>query len=239
MSFRTFWLSFAAVAAACSSAPNPAHPATGTTAFADASFRAEAPREDAVARLTTGNRRFVAGTAGHAGCDAARRAETANGQHPYAIVVTCSDSRVCPEILFDAGLGELFVVRTAGHVLDDHALGSIEYAAEHLHAHTIVVLGHERCGAVQAAVQGGELPGHIQSLVTAITPGIATAKAKVQDDPMACVHANVRATVAQLRTNHPLLAELVEKHELAVVGASYDLDTGAVEWLDAPAASPR
>lgn len=235
MSSRVVWSLCAAFVAACSIAPVP--PRTPAVAVAEASFAPAAPRQDVLAQLLAGNQRFTSGHATGAGRDAERRTEIAKGQHPYAIVVTCSDSRVCPELLFDTGLGELFVVRTAGHVIDDHALGSIEYAAEHLHAHTILVLGHERCGAVQAAMQGGELPGHIGSLVTAIAPGIAAAKAG--NDAMACVQANVRATVQALRQNHPLLAELVQKHEIAVQGAVYDLDTGAVELLDPPAAAPR
>src|SRR5437773_6396301 len=112
---------------------------------------------------------------------AKRRAELTKSQHPFAIIVSCSDSRVPPEIVFDQGLGDLFVLRVAGNVIDDHSLGSIEYAVDHLAVRLIVVLGHQRCGAVKAAKEtiddNGKAPGHIESLVTAIRPAVdATAK---------------------------------------------------------------
>jgi hypothetical protein len=110
--------------------------------------------EAALTRLVEGNKRFVAGSTTHPDQTAERRTETAKGQHPFAIILTCADSRLSPEILFDEGIGDLFVVRNAGNLLDDHVLGSIEYAVEHLHATLIVVLGHTKCGAVSAAVAG-------------------------------------------------------------------------------------
>ncbi|MBP8300902.1 MAG: carbonic anhydrase, partial [Planctomycetes bacterium] len=170
MSLRVSLVLCAVALVGCSSAPT-----VPTPFVVDAAFSPSTLRTDGIERLLAGNARFVSGHAHGEGRDAARRTEVANGQHPYAIVITCSDSRVSPEIVFDAGIGDLFVIRTAGHVIDDHALGSIEYAAEHLHTKTVLVLGHERCGAVGAAMQGGELPGHIGSLVTAIAPNIKNA----------------------------------------------------------------
>src|SRR5262245_53100584 len=142
-----------------------------------------APREsaDPLERLREGNERFVRGERAQWGDVAQRRTEIAKDQHPFATVLACSDSRVAPEAVFDRTLGDLFVVRVAGNVSDDHVLGSIEYGAEHLHVPLLVVLGHERCGAVSAAVAGGEVPGHVESLVKSIEPAVAEAKARTGD----------------------------------------------------------
>ncbi|MEN9355497.1 MAG: hypothetical protein RL318_2822, partial [Fibrobacterota bacterium] len=184
-----------------------------------------------VQRLVDGNKRFLDGRSLNIERDAGRRLEVAKGQHPFAIILTCSDSRVPPEILFDQGLGELFVVRTAGNVADDIALGSMEYAAEHLNVKLIVVLGHERCGAVQATVDGGELPGHISSIGAKIKPAVAIGKAFPGDKVDNCVRANVVNVMSGLRESKPILAHLIEKGELAVVGARYDLDDGTMTWI--------
>ena len=181
--------------------------------------------------LLAGDQRFVAGQSRHPHQDAARRAETAQGQHPFAVIVGCADSRVPPEIVFDCGLGDLFVVRVAGDVCEDAALGSIEYAVEHLGAHTVVVLGHERCGAVEATVKGGELPGHMRAFTTAIAPNVR-AVGESGDKLDQAVRANALAIKNQIATCAPILAEFVHKGELKVVAARYDLDTGRVEVLD-------
>ncbi|MBA3939351.1 MAG: carbonic anhydrase, partial [Planctomycetes bacterium] len=119
----------------------------------------------ALQRLMEGNARYVAGKATHPHQDAARRAEVTNVQKPIAIIVTCADSRVGPEVVFDQGLGDIFVLRVAGNVADDDVQASIEYAVEHLNVNLVMVLGHERCGAVKAALAGGELPGHLAGLI--------------------------------------------------------------------------
>jgi carbonic anhydrase len=155
-----------------------------------------------------------------------RREELAKSQHPFAVVLGCSDSRVPPEIVFD-----LFVLRVAGNVIDDHSLGSIEYAVDHLAVRLIVVLGHQRCGAVKAAKETiaakGEAPGHIQSLVTAIQPAVdATAKGDLE----ATVRENVKNVVQALRSSAPVLKAKVDSGELKVVGAYYSLDTGSVAF---------
>jgi len=212
-------------AAAARSAAQVPTPSSGSVADMPVFVR------DQVQRLIDGNRRFMDGRPLNMDRDAARRGEVAKGQKPFAIVLTCSDSRVPPELLFDQGLGQLFVVRTAGNVADDIALGSIEYAAEHLHVKLIVVLGHERCGAVEATVKGGELPGHIAAIGAKIKPAVAIGKAFPGDPVDNCVRANVVNVMTGLRDSKPILAEMVEKGELAVVGARYDLDDGSVSWI--------
>jgi carbonic anhydrase len=188
--------------------------------------------DDALARLRAGNERFVAGDLSHPNTGPDRRAEVAKGQVPFAIIVGCSDSRVGPEVVFDQGLGDLFVIRTAGNVVDDVALGSIEYAADHLGAPVILVLGHTRCGAVSAAVAGGEAHGHIGSIVEKIKPAVEETRGKPGDPVDNAVRANVRHVVRQLRGASPILSKLVKAGKLRVVGACYDLDTGRVEFLE-------
>jgi carbonic anhydrase len=162
-----------------------------------------------------------------------RREELTKSQHPFAAIVGCSDSRVPPEIVFDQGLGDLFVMRVAGNVIDDHSLGSIEYAVDHLVVRLIVVLGHQRCGAVKAAKETiaakTKAPAHIQSLVTAIQPAV---EATVKDDLEATVEANVKNVTQALRSSVPILKPKVDSGELKVVGAYYSLDTGSVAFLD-------
>jgi carbonic anhydrase len=164
---------------------------------------------------------------------AKRRAELAKSQHPIAIIVSCSDSRVPPEIVFDEGLGDLFVLRVAGNVINDESVGSIEYAVDHLAVRLIVVLGHQRCGAVKAAkdtiAAKSEAPGHIQSLVTAIRPAV---EATADDDLETTVKANVKDVVQALRSSTPVLKPKVDSSEVRVVGAYYNLDTGSVSFAD-------
>src|SRR5438046_5665529 len=157
---------------------------------------------------------------------ATRRADLKASQHPFAIVLSCSDSRVPPEIVFDQGLGDLFVLRVAGNVIDDQSLGSIEYAVDHLAVRLIVVLGHQRCGAVKAAKETiaakGKAPAHIQSLVMAIQPAV---EATVNGDLEATVKANVKDVVQALRSSTPILKPKVDSGELKVLGAYYSLNT--------------
>ncbi len=186
----------------------------------------------ALQRLQTGNAHFVDGNSTRSNKHAKRRAEVAEKQKPFAIIVSCSDSRVGPEVVFDQGLGDLFVVRTAGHVVDDVGLGSIEYAVEHLGASFILVLGHERCGAVAATVAGGKAHGHVSAIVKAIQPAVAKTKGLPGDAVDNAVRANVREVVAQLKAAGPVLAERVTAGKLKVAGARYDLDTGRVEIIE-------
>ena len=194
--------------------------------------------DSALSRLLEGNRRFLDAAPSHPHQDVSRRALLAGGQEPFAIILCCSDSRVPPEVVFDQGLGDLFVVRVAGNVADEIGLASIEYAAEHLGVRLVMVLGHERCGAVTAAVKGGQLPGHLPALMDALRPAVAAARPVRGDLVEGAIIANVELTAEQLRASRPILAELVDRGELLVVGARYDLDTGLVEFLDEPAAAP-
>jgi carbonic anhydrase len=188
---------------------------------------------EALSRLKEGNARYARGNLQHPGQTTHRRAELAGTQRPFAIILSCSDSRVPPEIVFDQGLGDLFVVRVAGNVINDEGLGSIEFAVDQLGSRLIVVLGHQNCGAVKAAMETiaakGKAPGHIQSLVTAIKPAVeATATRGLE----ATIKANVKHVVSALRSSKPILKAKVDSGEVQVVGGYYSLDTGVVTFLD-------
>ncbi len=187
---------------------------------------------DPLKLLLDGNQRFATAQAMHPHQTAARRDEVASGQKPSAVIVGCADSRVPPEVVFDQGLGDVFVVRVAGEVVDDTALGSIEFAVAKLGARLIVVLGHERCGAVEAALKGGPVPGHVGRVVDAIKPAISKAAAEPGDALENAVRDNVRAVVVRLRASEPVLAPLVRDGSLRVVGAVYDLDTGVAQVVE-------
>lgn len=195
--------------------------------------KAKVNSSELLERLQAGNRRFVEGKLSSK--DFVRqRPELAKGQQPYAIVLTCSDSRVPPEFIFDESLGQLFIVRTAGNIVDSVVLGSIEYAAEHLHAGLLVVLGHEACGAVKATIAGGEVPPNIGSLVWRIQPGVNRIKAKHTDEKNlvgTCVEENVRQQMEQAVAQSKVLSEMVEHGELHIAGGVYSLATGTVEFL--------
>jgi carbonic anhydrase len=214
---------------------------------------------DAISRLKEGNGRFTSGNQHpHESVDerkymatnsyenagtmplgltteqaAKRRTELTKSQHPFAIVLSCSDSRVPPEIVFDEGLGDLFIVRVAGNVLNDEGLGSIEYGVDILRARLIVVLGHQSCGAVDAAMKTvaakGKAPGHIQSLVTAIAPVVDSTP---KGDLETTIKANVKHVVDALRSSTPILKARVDSGDVQVIGGYYSLDTGAVTFLD-------
>jgi len=230
-------------------AADPAHPDQPMVAPAEA-----------ISRLKEGNSRFTSGNMQHphesseeraymaknsyenAGAmslgmtaeqAAKRRPELTKSQHPFAIILSCSDSRVPPEIVFDEGLGDLFIVRVAGNVLNDEGLGSIEYAVDILGSRLIVVLGHESCGAIDAAMKTvaakGKAPGHIQSLITAIKP-VVESTPKADLDTM--IKANVKYVVDALRSSTPILKTKVDSGDVQVIGGYYSLDTGAVTFLD-------
>ncbi len=186
---------------------------------------------EALQRLIEGNKRYAAGNFLHPDQDPARRIELAEAQHPFAVILSCSDSRVPPEIIFDQGLGDLYVIRVAGHVADEIVLGSIEHAVEYLGVPLVMVLGHKNCGAVNATVQGHDAGGHFASLIKAIRPAVD----KVKRQPTAllenAIRANVQMVAAQIRVSQPVLAKRVLEDALRVVGAYYDLNSGAVSIL--------
>lgn len=182
--------------------------------------------EKTLGQLLEGNRRFFEEKQIHPHGSSARRREVAGGQHPTTVVVSCSDSRVPPEILFDQGLGDLFVVRTAGNVIDDTVLGSIEYAVVHLGVRLVVVLGHTDCGAVGAALAGGETEGHLGSVMEALATAVDEVRHLEGDTYDLASRRNVELTVAALKSSEPILSPLAG--ELDIVGCYYDLDSGRV-----------
>lgn len=181
-----------------------------------------------LAKLLAGNARFAKGGVSHPNQGSARRAEVAKGQKPFAIVVGCSDSRTSPEIVFDQGLGDVFVTRLAGSIVDDAALGSIEYGVDHLGSSVIVVLGHERCGAVDAAMKGGKAPGKIGSVVKPILPAVNAVKKSATPTLDAAIDENARRTAASLTARSRILSDRVNAGTLKIVAARYDLDSGRV-----------
>ena len=187
--------------------------------------------KQALESLLAGNQRFIHARMERNHQDPARRVAVATGQHPLAIVVSCSDSRVPPEQVFDVGLGDIFVVRVAGNVLDAIALGSIEYAAAHLHIPLVVVMGHERCGAVTAALSGEAAPGHVSAIVKRILANLDGTTPAPGDLVDQAVRINALASARQISESDPILKPLVAAGTLRVVSARYDLDDGVVEIL--------
>jgi carbonic anhydrase len=187
--------------------------------------------------LTEGNLRFIKGDIEHQPMDRYYRAELAKGQHPFAAILTCSDSRVPPEHIFNQGLGDLFVVRVAGNVVDPVALGSLEYAAEHLGVALIVIMGHTGCGAVQSALESkGADEGNIGVILGKIAPAVRKARALAALDSKAdlldlAVRANVDQTAAEILRASPVLSRLAGQLKVRIVKTLYHLDTGAVEIL--------
>jgi carbonic anhydrase len=185
----------------------------------------------ALQKLIEGNKRFSSSKQSHPNQSRERRQELVKGQKPFAIIVGCSDSRIPPEIIFDQGLGDLFVIRVAGNIVDVVALGSIEYAVDHLGASLIVVLGHSKCGAVTATVQGGPVHGHVETIVQAIKPAIDTAKNLPGDLTDNTIKANARLVAGQIQSSQPILSEMVQLDKIAVVSAYYDIESGEVHIL--------
>ena len=189
----------------------------------------------AFARLMDGNKRWVDGELQHPDRDLRRRDLVAEEQDPYGVILSCIDSRGPPELLFDTGLGDLFVMRTGGQVVSPVVVGSVEYGPLTSGTPLIVVLGHQRCGAVKAAHKalkdGKPLPGNLQSIAEALRPAYEVISKEKHTDPVdAMIRVHIKQTSADLRSNHDL-APLVKKGELAVISAYYSLDTGQVEVL--------
>jgi carbonic anhydrase len=218
-----FLLSFVALACVLQAASPPAQPAI--------------PADEALARLTAGNARFRDGQPTRPNQDAARRLETAaHGQQPFAVVLSCADSRVPAEVVFDQGIGDLFVIRVAGNVAGVDETASVEYGTEHLGATVCVVLGHTSCGAVKAALDGAKLDGDLAKLIAEVTPAAERTKKaapSLTGDALltAAVEANVWLSIENLFHRSEVLRARVSSGELRVVGAVYDLTTGEVRWL--------
>ncbi len=202
---------------------------------ADAKKTALTP-DQALAALKEGNARFVSNPQACVMDLAKRRADVANSQAPWATIVGCADSRVAPELLFGGvGPGELFVARNAGNMVDTATMGTVEYGSEHLGSPLIVVLGHERCGAVVAACEvatkNTKLPGSIGPMVKPIVPAATAMKGKPGDFVDNTVRESARRTAARLTTASPILSHLIKDGKLKIVAARYDLDEGKVEYL--------
>ncbi len=189
--------------------------------------------DKALALLQEGNKRFTSGKSIRPNQDLQRIKAVAAAQFPFATIVGCSDSRVPNEIIFDQGVGDLFIVRTAGQVSTYASWGSIEFAEEVLGTSLIVVLGHTQCGAVHAAVKLNDVPGHIVTLINAIKPAVESAREKHPDDLLdASIRENIKIQVKQLRSLEPVLAKRVREGSIKIIGALYHLETGTVEFLE-------
>jgi carbonic anhydrase len=200
--------------------------------------------EAALDRLKAGNARFVKNPGSALPIDEARRQEQLNGQSPFAIVLSCADSRVPPEVIFNAGLGELFVIRTAGEVTDKAVLASIEYGAEHLKAPLLVVMGHETCGAVKAAVEtrpGSPSQGpNLDALIAAIRPSFDRMSSPADADHLReAILANVEQVVNDILVKSPVVKHLVVDGSLRVVGGYYEFSSGRVRFSDPIALAPE
>ncbi|MEW2384797.1 carbonic anhydrase [Micromonospora sp. NPDC047707] len=225
--------------------PGPDRKAAGPAGGA-AAVAGPAGPEQALAELYAGNRRFVTGEPRHPNQDAGRRAAVADGQQPFAVIVGCSDSRLAAEIIFDRGLGDLFVVRTAGHTLGPEVLGSVEYAVTVLGTPLVVVLGHDSCGAVQAARQadatGTRPAGHLGAVVDAVVPSLRRADAEGVTDLDGIVDVHIAQTVEAMPEQSEALAAAVAAGRCAIAGMSYRLAAGEVRTVagigDLPAVDP-
>jgi len=202
---------------------------TNPTNHSGAADAAGAPLE----RLLAGNERFNHFTSVHPDEDLKHRLQEAEKQHPFAVVLTCSDSRVAPELIFDQGIGDLFVIRTAGNIIGGVELGSIEYAVEHLGVRLLVVMGHENCGAVKAFVEGGKAPGHIQDIIDSLNQEQEIRSIPLTDSHRLdhCITANVQHGMRQLLSQSPLIREKAEKKELQIIGMKYNLHDFKVEQV--------
>ena len=188
-------------------------------------------QNNTIKKLLEGNQRYITGGALHPNQSFEHRLELAEGQKPIAAILTCADSRVSPEIIFDQGLGDLFVLRVAGNVINDLFVGSLEYAVERLNVSLLMVLGHSECGAVDATVKGGQPPGHINSLVQAIKPALDRLKKQSPDWVNIVAKENVKIGVERLRISDPILTARYEEGNIDIVGAFYNIKSGKVSLI--------
>lgn len=190
-----------------------------------------------ILKLKEGNERYVSGKLEHPNVSADRRTETTKGgQHPYVTLLSCADSRVPPEYIFDAGIGDLFVVRVAGNIADTNQVGTMEYGVGHLHTPLVVVLGHTKCGAVTAVATDTEVHDNVLALAARIRPAVAEARKRhpeLEGERLAAaaVETNVWQAIDDTFKVSPLLREAARDKKIKVVGAIYDIETGQVRWL--------
>lgn len=190
------------------------------------------PADDALNQLMEGNQRFVTEKMKHPHEDKDYRLSLSGGQNPFAVILACADSRVTPEILFDQGLGDLFVIRVAGNVAKEKVIGSIEYAVAHLGVRLVMVLGHQNCGAVNASIGVAEFSKNLQAIIDEIKPAVYMAKKNGEEDLLNnAVRINAQLVAAKLTESQPTLHEAVEKENLKIVPAYYELESGKVEIL--------
>ncbi len=182
-------------------------------------------------QLMAGNRRFAGQQAEHPRQSIAQRRHLLPAQFPIAAVLSCADSRVPPEIIFDQGLGDLFVVRVAGNILNDHVIASLEFATVQVKAPLIIVMGHSLCGAVQASLSGDVLPGHLPHIAAELEPSISAARAHADDIYIYAIQHNVQRVAAGLPRRSPLIAQVIDSGQCAVLPAYYDMTSGVVELL--------
>ncbi len=198
--------------------------------------------DEALQKLMDGNKRYVSGSLMKKDLGDTKRKELAKGQKPFAIVITCSDSRVPPELLFDQGLGDIFVIRVAGNVVDPIALGSIEYGAEHLNAPLLFILGHTKCGAVTATLEAkGEPEGNIGAIVKKIMPAAEKAKKKggTKDEILeTAIKENVKNVYRDVMKKSKIIPHLVQEGKLKIVAGEYDITTGKVAMIELAKAAP-
>jgi carbonic anhydrase len=209
----------------------------GTSRAADPLPKTTLSPNQALRLLQEGNDRFVMEAPFRSAQGRERRVELARGQAPFCVLVGCSDSRVSPELLFGRGLGELFIVRNAGNTVDTAALGSIEYGVGVLGCPLVVVLGHESCGAVAAAIEvvrnNATFPGVIGEMIQPIIPAVLASRNEPGDALNNAVVANARRVAARLRSQSPVIQEALRANRLKIVAARYDLDDGDVDWFEA------
>ena len=187
--------------------------------------------DEALAKLTAGNKRFVELEQKHPDEDKKRRKEMIKGQHPFVVILSCSDSRVPPEIIFDQGLGDIFEIRNAGNVLDDHVIGSIEYAVMHCGVKLIVIMGHQDCGAIAATLSGVSETKYIKSLEDSIQPAVDDCKKKgleINSDNV--VKAHVMQDINELLSQDTELVKYMKEHNVKIIPAYYHIDTGVVDF---------
>lgn len=222
VSFLIIALAFSATACSLNSKSN-ANPSASSEIVEEA--------DQALDKLLSGNEKYLSGKIAP-NVDASLRSDLAtNGQHPYAIVITCSDSRVPAELIFDSSIGDIFVIRTAGNVISDFEIGSVEYGAEHLGSPLVLVLGHTNCGAVTAATVGGDAGGSIQAIVDEITPSVQKAKDTGAEDVLSkAIEFNVMNSVNKILSSD-IINELMKEGKVEVIGGVYDINSGTISFI--------